>query len=74
MPEQVTVEQINAHLASGLRRVILFADSGKRWRVLEARHKPGFVRERVMQVRLDTGCGCDEWRDVEPGTRIDLAK
>jgi hypothetical protein len=68
MPERVTVEQINAHLASGLKRVVLFGHSGQHWRVMAARHAPG----GKMEVQF-MECG-DSWFDVEPGTRIDLTK
>ncbi len=73
MPDPVTVEQINAHLASGLRRVVLFGGSGKHWRVMAARYAPGKVREPQLQVRYDF-CGGECWHDVQPGTRIDLTK
>ena len=73
MPDQYTVEQINAHLASGLKRVILFGNSGHHYRVMEARYDPTKVREPQMQVRFDFS-GPDGWSDVQPGTRIDLTK
>jgi hypothetical protein len=70
MPDRVTVEQINAHLASGLKRVLLFVGAGRHYRVREARY---VGRDKKMQVRFDF-CGEQCWHDVSPDTRIDLTK